>query len=335
MDTAEGGDPIEDDDALHATLADAPRGAARLRLLQHPGVRRPAAAVRRRARRSARSPDLFKDPVLATLNANEHGVRLEATLPESLSIGVPAARRGRRTGGRAAGRLVARPGAARPRQDDRLASSTRSAPSPAAATRSRSSSKARHRPRPGQGRDRLDGRLEPVRARHLGVRAERRARDRDERRGGLAALHRRDRAAGAQERPMPTRRRSRSSSRAAARASRSARPDVPEPIHLFQRDGKVVLAYGDAAAADALDPAEKLGDTPGVQGRPGGARRRLRRWPSTSPSSRSWRSWTPPGAGDDEGWLKVKPYLEPLGALVVGAQKDGDKLRSAFGITVK
>jgi hypothetical protein len=41
------------------------------------------------------------------------------------------------------------------------------------------------------------------------------------------------------------------------------------------------------------------------------------------------------GAGDDEGWQKVKPYLEPLGALVVGAQKDGDKLRSAFGLTVK
>ena len=41
------------------------------------------------------------------------------------------------------------------------------------------------------------------------------------------------------------------------------------------------------------------------------------------------------GAGDDEGWQKVKPYLEPLGALVVGAKKDGDKLRSAFGLTVK
>ena len=40
-------------------------------------------------------------------------------------------------------------------------------------------------------------------------------------------------------------------------------------------------------------------------------------------------------AGDDEGWQKVKPYLEPLGALVVGAEQDGDKVRTAFGVTVK
>ena len=38
-------------------------------------------------------------------------------------------------------------------------------------------------------------------------------------------------------------------------------PSIPQPIHLFQRDGKVVLAYGDSAARDALDPPEKLGDT--------------------------------------------------------------------------
>jgi hypothetical protein len=31
----------------------------------------------------------------------------------------------------------------------------------------------------------------------------------------------------------------------------------------------------------------------------------------------------------------VRPYLEPLGALVAGAERDGDKLRSAFGITVR
>ena len=41
------------------------------------------------------------------------------------------------------------------------------------------------------------------------------------------------------------------------------------------------------------------------------------------------------GAAGDEDWAKVKPYLEPLGALVGGAREDGDKLRSAFGVTVK
>ena len=42
-------------------------------------------------------------------------------------------------------------------------------------------------------------------------------------------------------------------------------PDLPEPIHLFQRDGKVVLAYGDAGgAATRSTRASKLGDTRGT-----------------------------------------------------------------------
>ena len=84
--------------ALHEDARGRPRGAARLRVLQHPGVRRAAAASSAAARRSARSPELFEDPVLATLNANEHGVRFEATLPESLArrsrSSARAARRG-------------------------------------------------------------------------------------------------------------------------------------------------------------------------------------------------------------------------------------------------
>jgi hypothetical protein len=41
------------------------------------------------------------------------------------------------------------------------------------------------------------------------------------------------------------------------------------------------------------------------------------------------------GAHDDETWQKIKPYLEPLGALAAGGKKEGDDLRSAFGLTVK
>ncbi len=86
-------------------------------------------------------------------------------------------------------------------------------------------------------------------------------------------------------------------------------PGVPEPIHLFQSDGKVVLAYGDAAAADALAPAETLGD------------------------SQDYRDAEEALGGDYD--LSFYLAFEPLGALVAGANKDGDKLRSAFGITVK
>ena len=110
--------------------------------------------------------------------------------------------------------------------------------------------------------------------------------------------------------------------------------DLNEPIHLFQRDGKVVLAYGDAAARDALDPGDKLGDTQqDADAREAlGGDYDLSFYLGFDPIVRLVDST---GAGDDEGWLKVKPYLEPLGALVVGAPRDGDQLRSAFGITVK
>ena len=109
---------------------------------------------------------------------------------------------------------------------------------------------------------------------------------------------------------------------------------LPQPIHLFQSQGKVVLAYGDAAARDALDPAQRLGDTQGykdAQAALGGG------------YDLAFYLAVPPildlvdstGAHDDETWQKIKPYLEPLGALAAGGKKDGDDVRSAFGITVK
>ena len=51
---------------------------------------------------------------------------------------------------------------------------------------------------------------------------------------------------------------------------------IPKPIHVFQRDGRVVFAYGDTAASDAVDAGSKLGDRPGLRGHAGRARR-LRR----------------------------------------------------------
>jgi phytoene dehydrogenase-like protein len=109
---------------------------------------------------------------------------------------------------------------------------------------------------------------------------------------------------------------------------------VPQPIHLFQRDGRVVLAYGDAAARDALNPSAKLGDTQAYKDAQEalGGDYDLSFYLGFEPILELVDST---GAGDDEGWRKVKPYLEPLGALVIGAKKDGDKLRSAFGLTVK
>jgi hypothetical protein len=109
---------------------------------------------------------------------------------------------------------------------------------------------------------------------------------------------------------------------------------LPQPIHLFQSEGKVVLAYGDAAARDALHPAGRLGDTQGykdAQQALGGGYD-LAFYLAVPPIVQLVDST---GAHDDETWQKIKPYLEPIGALAAGGKKDGDDLRSAFGITVK
>ena len=111
-------------------------------------------------------------------------------------------------------------------------------------------------------------------------------------------------------------------------------PDVPQPVHLFQQDGKVVLAYGDAAAADAIAPGQSLADTAEfAQAEDAlGGDYNVSFYLAVEPILALVDST---GAGANADWGKAKAYLEPLGALVGGAQEDGDKLRSAFGITVK
>ena len=111
-------------------------------------------------------------------------------------------------------------------------------------------------------------------------------------------------------------------------------PGVPQPIHLFQQDGKVVLAYGDDAAADAVSPGQSLADTADfAQAEDAlGGDYNVSFYLAVEPILALVDST---GAGTDAEWAQAKPYLEPLGALVGGAQEDGDKLRSAFGVTVK
>jgi hypothetical protein len=109
---------------------------------------------------------------------------------------------------------------------------------------------------------------------------------------------------------------------------------LPQPVHLFQADGKVVAAYGDAAARDAVAPDETLADSPAyTQAEEAlGEGYAISFFLAIEPILGLAES---EGAGADEDFQKVKPYLEPLGALVGGARKDGDKLSTAFGLTVK
>ena len=52
--------------------------------------------------------------------------------------------------------------------------------------------------------------------------------------------------------------------------------DIPKPIHVFRRDGRVVFAYGDAAAKDAVEPGPQARRLARLHGRERLARR-LRR----------------------------------------------------------
>jgi hypothetical protein len=110
-------------------------------------------------------------------------------------------------------------------------------------------------------------------------------------------------------------------------------PEIPQPVHLFQRDGRVVVAYGNAAASDAIDAREPLGDSPDF------AETR----DSLGDYDVSVMLMLEPlfqlvdttEAGANPEWEQAQPYLEPLRALVAGTSGEGDELSSAMKIIVK
>jgi Protein of unknown function (DUF3352) len=109
--------------------------------------------------------------------------------------------------------------------------------------------------------------------------------------------------------------------------------DIPKPIHVFQRSGRVVFAYGDAAGRDAVDASDTLGDSPDFT--------------SVSDSlgdyDVSFYALMQPilelaesaGGGSEEGYQEAKPYLDPITGVVGGTSGSGDDLRSAFKVVVK
>ncbi len=108
---------------------------------------------------------------------------------------------------------------------------------------------------------------------------------------------------------------------------------IPKPVHLFQAKGRVVLAYGDKAAADAIDPATTLGDSADFTA----ARDSLGDYEVSffvlmQPIFDLVDSTE---VASDADWQKAKPYLEPLNALVGGTSGDGDSLSSAVKLIVK
>jgi hypothetical protein len=112
-------------------------------------------------------------------------------------------------------------------------------------------------------------------------------------------------------------------------------PNVPQGIHAFQANGRVIFAYGDGAAEDAAGGGG--GATLGSDDDFTAAR------DSLGDYEVSFYVLLQPifdlvdstGAADDADWQDAKPYLEPLRALISGTSGDGDDLTSAFKIVVK
>jgi len=109
--------------------------------------------------------------------------------------------------------------------------------------------------------------------------------------------------------------------------------DIPKPIHVFQKSGRVVFAYGDAAAKDAVDPAQTFGDSAEFAG----TRDSLGNYDVSfyllmQPILQLAES---AGASSDSDWQSAKPYLEAITAIVGGTSGDGDDLKSAVKVVVK
>jgi len=323
VDTAEGGAALEDDQAYEKTLADAPAERLGFVYFNTPAFAHELSKSRAGA---ALGPfaGLFKDPVLATIDVTEHGVCLEATLPESLASAFPILGES----GGAAAQLPADSWIAIAQPDlGKTISYFVDAFGALAGGRDNLAQQLRA----ATGLDLEQDVIAWMGDWSLFVRG-----TSVEELNGALVVETTDEAASARFIAAIGRLARKSDVQVTGAGSdltlRS--PSIPEPIRLFQRDGKVVLAYGDDAAHDALDPGETLGDTQAYKDAQEalGGDYDLGFYVGFEPIVSLVDST---GAGDDEGWQKVRPYLEPLAALVVGARKEGDKLRSAFGITVK
>ncbi len=111
-------------------------------------------------------------------------------------------------------------------------------------------------------------------------------------------------------------------------------PGAPGPVVLAQGGDRVVLAFGEETAGEALSPS---GDTLGDSGRYDAAKAAVDGIAPTLLVSLPGVLALAEGAGatDDPDYAEAKPYLEKLDLLVAGTETDGDELRSLFTVTTK
>lgn len=110
--------------------------------------------------------------------------------------------------------------------------------------------------------------------------------------------------------------------------------EMPEPIHFFQEGRRVVVAYGDEAARQAVDPKAPLGEAQSFRDAQAalGEGYELSSMVLVQPILRLAESF---GASADADYAKARAYLQPLERLVAGTKREGDKVRSRSSIGVR
>jgi hypothetical protein len=329
IDTAEDGDALGDQDRYRETLEDAPDERLGFIYVNMPVLARQLEQTPESAALLGQLRQFFEEPLLVTAQATEHGVRLESTVPASLLTGIPGFAEG--TGS----------------VEELPASSWLAFAQPDLGKTFegvlefggvRGSDVIEQQFRSETGLDLQDDVISWMGDWSLFVRGTSVA-DLD----GAMVVETSDEAASgrfidavarlARENAPPGSRVGPLSLAGGGDGVTFRNADVPQPIHLFQRDGKVVAAYGDAAADAALDPGETLADSPAYSE----AQEALGEGYAVSfflAFAPIWELVEAAGAASSPDWREAKPYLEPLGALASGTQRDGDKVRSAFGLTV-
>ena len=108
---------------------------------------------------------------------------------------------------------------------------------------------------------------------------------------------------------------------------------VPQPVHAFQEGGRVVFAYGEQAASDAIDPGETLGETAEfIEARDSLGDYDVSMFVLMQPIFDLVDSTE---SATDADWQEAKPYLEPLDALIGGTSGEGEDLKSAVKLIVE
>lgn len=111
-------------------------------------------------------------------------------------------------------------------------------------------------------------------------------------------------------------------------------PELPGPVHVVQRGDRVVVALGDKAAEDLLEPSQTLtddADFKAATGRLGGGFE-VANYLEVAPVMELAESQ---GVSSDPDYLKAKPYLEPFVRVVAGTKKDDDVVLSRTRVELR